>query len=172
MRVPFIAAWAKADSTNTFQKRLPIPAGVIQSQAANVTDLFPTILALTDIVVPRKHVVDGSRLDTLLAGKPDRRRKEQFLMHYPHSPHRSNYFTTWRDGDWKVIYHHIPSKASGDSHYQLYNLTKDPFESTDLARSEPKELRRMMRGLIDGLVKHDALNPVDDSGTPLKPRLP
>ena len=36
MRVPFIAAWAKADAGNAYQKRLPIAAGVIQSQQAAV----------------------------------------------------------------------------------------------------------------------------------------
>ena len=172
MRVPFIAAWAKADSNNPFQKRFPIPAGVIQNQVASVTDLFPTILAFTGNAAPTKHVVDGSRLDTLLSGKSDLSRKEQFLMHYPHGPHRSNYFTTWRDGDWKVIYHNFPSKASDESHYQLYNLAKDPFESTNLAGSEPKELRRMMRGLIGGLAQHGALPPVDEDGNALKPKLP
>ena len=29
-------------------------------------------------------------------------------MHYPHAVHRSNYFTTWREKDWKVIYHTLP----------------------------------------------------------------
>ena len=43
MRVPFIAAWAKADQTNPHQKRLRIPAGKIQEQVANVTDIFPTL---------------------------------------------------------------------------------------------------------------------------------
>ncbi len=32
MRVPFIAAWAKANPKNPHQKRLPIPAGAIQNQ--------------------------------------------------------------------------------------------------------------------------------------------
>ena len=47
MRVPFIAAWAKAERGHPLQERLPIPAGAIQSQQAAVYDLFPTILALT-----------------------------------------------------------------------------------------------------------------------------
>jgi arylsulfatase A-like enzyme len=174
MRVPFIAAWAKADPNNTYQQRLPIPAGKIQPQQATCYDLFPTILALTDIQAPKSHVVDGQRLDTLLTGKPDPKRKQTFLMHYPHSPHRSNYFTVYRDGDWKVIYHYIPSKASENSHYQLYNLAEDPFESRNLATTNPNQLRRMMQGLITSLERHHALYPVakKDGTTPLKPKLP
>jgi len=180
MRVPFIAAWAKAGEGNASQKRLPITVGGIQSQQAAIYDMFPTILALSGVKPPAKHIVDGARLDTLLTGKRDSRRQEQFLMHYPHAPHRSNYFTVWRDGDWKVIYHALPDVPthgnfiqSGGAHYQLFNLKDDPFEQTDLATSKPDDLRRMMRGLIAALEKHNALYPVDKDGTtPLKPKMP
>jgi len=174
MRVPFVAAWAKADGANPYQKRLPIPAGAIQKQQAAVYDLLPTVLALADVPSPQSHVVDGSRLDTLLAGKPDPAREETFLMHYPHSPHRSDYFTCYRRGDWKVVYHYFPSPASEGSHYQLYNLAADPFESQNLAASQPDQLRRMMEGLIAALEKHGAVYPMDktDGVTPLKPKLP
>ncbi|MCX7886713.1 MAG: sulfatase [Verrucomicrobiae bacterium] len=180
MRVPLIAAWAKPSPNNRHQKRLPIRAGAIQSQQAAVMDLFPTILAVAGVKAPPDHIVDGLRLDTLLSGKPDRRRKEQFLMHYPHGPHRSSYFTVWRDGDWKVIYHYLPqvpaasgALQSGGKRYQLFNLREDPFEQRDLADSQPNVLRRMMQGLVAALQHHDAQYPVDtDGSTPLNPRLP
>ena len=173
MRVPFIAAWAKASGDNPHQKRLPIAAGAIQSQQAAIYDLFPTILALTGIQSPAGQIVDGSRLDVLLAGKPDEMREETFLMHYPHSPHRSTYFTCYRRGDWKVIYHYFPSEASENSHYQLYNLAEDPFESNNLATSRPDQLRLMIQGLAAALEQHNAVYPVDkeDGSTPLKPKL-
>ena len=174
IRVPFIAAWAKPAADNPHQELLPIAAGAIQSQQAAVYDLFPTLLALTDIRSPENHIVDGHRLDTLLAGKPDDTREEAFLMHYPHSPHRSDYFTCYRHGDWKVIYHTFPSKVSDGTHYQLYNLAEDPFESKNLATSRPDQLGRMMQGLVTSLQKHNALYPVDnqDGTAPLKPILP
>ncbi|MBI5801312.1 MAG: sulfatase [Verrucomicrobia bacterium] len=173
MRVPFIAAWAKPNADNAFQKRLPIAVGAIQSQQAAVYDIFPTILALTGKSAPANHPVDGARLDTLLTGKRDASREEIFLMHYPHSPHRTDYFTTYRNGDWKVIYHYFPTEVSENSHYQLYNLKADPFEQKNLAASEPKELRRLMQGLIGGLENQHAVYPVDkDSKQPLKPKLP
>jgi arylsulfatase A-like enzyme len=172
MRVPFIAAWAKPNASNANQKRLPIPAGAIQSQQAAVMDLLPTILELTDTKPPRGYVVDGARLETLLTGKRDRRRAETFLMHYPHAPHRSDYFTVYRDGPWKVIYHYFPSAVSGNSHYQLFNLKDDPFEQQNLAAGKPAELRRMMKRLIAALERHEAAYPVDKTGTPAKPQLP
>lgn len=172
MRVPFIAAWAKTNGDHPHQKRLPIPAGTIQVQQAAVQDLFPTILGIASVTPPDNHLVDGAKLDTLLSGKRDARRTEIFLMHYPHAPHRSDYWTSFRDGDWKVVYHYVPSAASENSHYQLFNLKDDPFEQQNLAESAPDELRRMMRGLSDALEDHDAVYPVATDGTPLYPQLP
>lgn len=172
-RVPFIAAWAKPNAQNSWQKKLPISVGGIQSQQAAVYDLFPTILALVDRSAPAKHAIDGARLDTLLTGKRDAGREERFLMHYPHAPHRTDYFTTYRDGDWKVIYHYFPSEVSDNSNYQLFNLAKDPFEQQNLAATEPAELSRMMKGLIASLGNQQALYPVDKkTREPLKPQLP
>lgn len=172
-RVPFIAAWAKPNQENAQQQRLPIAAGAIQSQQAAVYDIFPTILALLGKEAPQNHVIDGSRLDRLLSGKRDSSREEVFLMHYPHAPHRSNYFTTYRQADWKVIYHYFPSQSSENSHYQLFNLSRDPFEQQNLAAAEPTELRRMMGSLMAAMERQNAFYPVDKDGTtPLKPQLP
>ncbi|HSP43244.1 MAG TPA: sulfatase, partial [Luteolibacter sp.] len=180
MRVPFIAAWAKADPANPHQKSLPIPAGRIQTQVADITDLLPTLAALTGTTPPADHPVDGKPLQILLTGKPDPARAETFLMHYPHGPHRSNYFTTWRDGDWKVIHHYLPqSKTHGGflqsagKRYQLFNLKTDPSEQTDLAEKEPARLRRMMEGLIKQTEAHHARYPIAKDGqTRLAPELP
>jgi arylsulfatase A-like enzyme len=172
-RVPFIAAWAKVNPANPFQKRLPIAVNAMQPQQAAVHDLFPTILALAGGRAPATHAVDGLRLDALLTGKPDRRRKEQFLMHYPHAPHRTDYFTVWRDGDWKVIYHYFPTEVSGGSHYQLFNLKTDPFEQKDLAATEPRELKRLMQGMVASLEQQNAVYPVQKDGrTRVKPKVP
>ena len=179
MRVPFMAAWAKPNASNPLQKKLRIPAGVIQQQVASVTDLFPTLLELTGVQAPDGHVVDGYRLQTLLAGQVDRERPERFLMHYPHGRHRSNYFTTWRDGDWKLIYHALPGERTTggriqfkEGHYELFNLKRDPFESTNVAKIKPAELKRMVRGLANALEEHNALYAVDSGGRELRPVVP
>ncbi len=173
MRVPFVAAWAKPNPEHPLQKRLPIAVGAVQGQLAAVYDLFPTLLGAAGADPPRGHVVDGTRLDTLLTGRRDATRGEVFLMHYPHAPHRSDYFTCFRQGDWKVVYHYFPSPVSGNSHYQLFHLGDDPFEQKNLAAARPDVLRRMMQDLVTVLANHNALYPVGEDGvTPLKPELP
>jgi arylsulfatase A-like enzyme len=173
MRVPFIAAWAKPAANTPIQNKLPVPAGVVQDQQAAVYDLFPTILELIGEKAPSSHAVDGASLNKLLSGKKDESRSTAFLMHYPHSPHRTEYFTSYRDGDWKVIYHYFPSQVSGDSHYQLFNLATDPFEQNDLSQSEPQQLKRLMGSMVEGLEAQGAVYPRDPkSGEPVKPKLP
>lgn len=162
MRVPFIAAWAKPNSGSALQQSLPIPGGAIQPQVASVCDLFPTILHLVGVTPPAGHRIDGARLDTLLTGKPDPSRSETFLMHYPHAPHRSDYWSSYREGRWKVIYHYYPSAASEYSHYQLFDLAADPFEQNNLATSHSDDLRRMMSRLIAALDDHEAVYPLDE----------
>ena len=178
MRVPFIAAWAKRNDDNPLQKQLKIPANAIQTQVASVCDLFPTIAKVTDAKMPAGHVVDGKPLQTLLTGQADSSREQQFLMHYPHGVHRSNYFTVWRNGDWKAIFHALPGeKSSGGSiqstsHYQLFNLKEDPFEANDLAKKQPEVLKRMIGEMDKELKAHHAVYPVDADGNELPPVLP
>ena len=173
MRVPFIAAWAKPDANNAHQQRLPIAVGAIQSQQAAVYDLFPTILKLVGANAPADHPVDGAPLDALLTGRRDPQHPETFLMHYPHAPHRTDYFTVYRDGAWKVIYHYFPTSVSEGSHYQLFHLADDPFEQRNLAASRPEELGRLMKGLVAALERCDAVYPIAKDGSgPVKPQLP
>ncbi len=173
MRIPFIASWAKRSSDNRHQQSLQIPAGLIQTQIASVCDLFPTILQITGCESPTSHPIDGHSLNTLLTGAQDASRPQSFLMHYPHAPHRSNYWSSLRDGSWKVIYHYFPSDVSENSHFQLFNLEQDPFEQQNLAATQPQELRRMMQELIRQLETHNAAWPLEeDLATPRKPRLP
>ncbi|MBS0266973.1 MAG: sulfatase [Planctomycetes bacterium] len=173
MRVPFLAGWARPDRSQPCQQRLPIAAGAIQTQMAAVYDLFPTILELIGAHVPAGHVVDGKSLTRLLRGQHDPAHEDVFLMHYPHAPHRSNYFTTFRQGDWKVIYHYFPSPASGGSHYQLFNLGNDPFEQQNLAAEQPGELRRLLLEMLARLDRQQALLPVGPDGvTPVQLRVP
>ena len=176
MRVPFIAAWAKPNPENPHQKRLPIADGALQGQVASVMDLLPTLLSVAGGQLPADHRVDGYPLDSLLAGKADETRPEKFLMHYPHGQHRSSYFTVWREGDWKVVYHYpVPgakqSPQPGQAYCELFNLKDDPFENNNRAAEEPETCRRLVQAMSSALEEAGALYPLSKGAKkiPLKP---
>ncbi len=100
-------------------------------------------------------------------------------MHYPHGIHRSNYFTVWRNGDWKVVYHTLPDVPTTGGriqftggNFELFNLAEDPFESRNLAASKPDVLQCMMKGMHAALEAHHSVYPVDAEGKELRPRVP
>lgn len=184
LRVPFIAAWAKPSAESQLQQKLPIKPNAVQTQVGSIIDLFPTLLNLANVPLPEGHKLDGADLAPLLTGKTVPSREQVFLNHFPHSPHRSHYFTSYRQGDWKVIYHYLPiseelkqkklKKHQGDStvRYELFDLKKDPYEATDLSEKNPKELKRMLSLMGQQLEEYEALYPVDANGNELKPVIP
>ena len=169
MRAPFIAAWASPDKENPLQQRLPIPQGAIQEQLATVMDIYPTVLSLSGVKNPETHIVDGFNLKTQLGGKSDESRPERFLMHFPHA-HRGNYFTSFRNGDWKLIYWYNPETPDKPT-YELYNLKEDPFEMEDLTASRKDKLSSMIKEMSQQLADEGALYPEDKEGNAIRPVL-
>lgn len=167
MRVPFIAAWAKPDGLNPLQKQLPIQAGVIQQQMGTVMDIYPTVLSVTGVDLPEKWVIDGYDLTPQLVGKKNEMRSEKFLMHFPHVS-RGSYYTTYREGDWKLIYYYNPELPDHPA-YELYNLKNDPIEMHNLATTETVKLKEMVQAMIRQLDTEGALYPEDKEGKVLKP---
>lgn len=173
MRAPLIAAWAKPNPANRWQRHTPIAANAIQRQVANITDLFPTILAAAELAPPAGHAVDGQPLQPLFSDPAATRAAKPFVMHYPHAPHRSDYFTVYRDGDWKLVYHFYPSAQSGDARYELFHLGEDPFESNNRASQEPERVRTLVSDMTALLDRLGGQYPVDgDSRTPRRPIAP
>ena len=72
-------------------------------------------------VVPQNYVIDGFDLKKQLSGKVDKKRPESFLMHFPHA-HRGSYFTTYRMGDWKLIYYYLPDASQKQSDNKNENI--------------------------------------------------
>lgn len=91
-------------------------------------------------------------------------------MHFPHGPHNSSYFTSYRSGDWKVVYDYNPAGKEPAKH-ELYNLNPDPFEKENLASENPQKLKEMVKAMARQLEAEDALYPVDADGDELKPRV-
>jgi len=149
LRVPFIAAWAKPDADHAAQKALPIPLGKHSQAVGRVYDLVPTIAALTGATFA--GALDGVDLAPALSGKKQAD-SETFLMHFPHD-HRSDYYSIWIEGDFKLVYHY--HRKAGER-CELFNLAEDPFEANNLASSEPEKRKAMIEALAAVLADADA----------------
>jgi hypothetical protein len=72
MRVPFIAAWAKPDTQNPHQQRLPVARGAIQSQQAAVYDLFRSrlywVIGILSLVIAHGRTGFGGVLPSVSSG--------------------------------------------------------------------------------------------------------
>lgn len=158
-RVPFIASWAEPKSDNDNQKRFKIKEGAIQSQIGRCYDIFPTVIELIGATTPSSYTVDGESLSRMLTGKTDKKRTDRFLSHFPHY-HRSNMFTTYREDNWKIIYHYMLDD-NDQNRYSLYDLNSDPSESEDLSSQHPKMVRSLMVKMVADLERKGALYPTD-----------
>ena len=163
VRVPFIAAWAKPDPANAFQKKIPIVRGGISGTWGACYDLLPTLAHVGGARIPAGWKVDGRNILPLFADPAADFPHRVFLSHFPHfhASRRCDFFSTLRDGEWKIIRQYDPTGElnNGKSHDRLYNLKEDPSESNDLSGRYPGRLKILRRVLEKTLKEHGALLP-------------
>jgi arylsulfatase A-like enzyme len=108
-------------------------------------DLVPTILTACGVRIPAQ--MQGLNLLDVAAGKGRLNRNTVFGEIYVHTatqlgrPDLDVTHRWMREGDWKLI---LPLREKGP---ELYNLTKDPLERTNLAAREPERLRQLQERL-------------------------
>ncbi len=167
VRVPFIASWAATDSTSEVQKRWPIVRNGVQRQMGTIMDIYPTLLEVAGVSLSDGHVIDGVSLRDQLVSTEPAARPEMFMMHFPHD-HNGSYFTTLREGPWKLIYYYNPARPEHPA-CELYNLDNDPTEVHNLALSQPDRVESMVNSMARRLEEEGALYPVDADGNELRP---
>jgi beta-fructofuranosidase len=124
MRVPTVTWWPGT-----------IPAGTVTDEIAVTTDLLPTMAKLTGGIVPKDRTIDGKDAADVLLGKAGAK-----------SPHQLHFYEVEgiRRGNWKLV--RVPRKG-GRRVSELYDLGKDPGETTNLAVQHP-ELTKELEGLL------------------------
>jgi len=143
-----------------------IRPGSVSDVPVNGTDVLPTLCAVAGINVKTKKVLDGVNiLPALLDGRTLKRPKPLFwwLFHA-----RGGKQVCMRQGDWKMLAEMTPhggtpevgaAPPNGQSYmdfiknaaldgFELYNLRKDPAETTNLAAREPERFEAMKKRLI------------------------
>ena len=165
IRVPCIIGWAAPGGG---MQLLPVAHGTLQTQVACIMDIYPTLMRLVGVSVPEDHPVDGQDLGVLLTGKKDPAREEVFMCHFPHR-HRGSYYTTYRNGPWKLIYYYNPAHPELPQSV-LFNLEEDPYETTDVSGLHPGIKARLLKEMTARLERERAAYPVDFEGRPIPPR--
>jgi arylsulfatase A-like enzyme len=136
-----------------------IPAGTVVDQPIHMVDVYPTLAGLAGAPLGRSKPLDGLDVwPTLAEGKPSPRTE----VVYDVEPFRA----ALRQGDWKLVWQAtLPSRA------ELFDLSKDPGETTDLASQHPEKVSAM-KEQIEGLAR-EAVPPLilEDALGVVKPGL-
>lgn len=173
-RVPMIVGWAEVAPESPIQQEYPIPQNAVNHDIVAMWDIYPTILSMLKLKVPVEQKVDGEDISPYFKGDASFHRTQKIYHHYPHHHAYANFYSTYRQGDWKVIYNYIDQyantdlwtsngyKTAGRFPWQLFNLKDDISESNDLAQDPAHQVRlmRMARALIRELNQVDAQYPV------------
>ncbi len=131
LRVPFIARWPGR-----------IAPGRVSNEIVHVTDLLPTLVAMTGGTVPADRPVDGVDQGPFLFGRQDKSQRDGFLFHIKNDLRA----VKWRD--WKLHYYWEPEVNEGKGKLEspyLFNLTRDPKEETDVLVHNTWVLGPMLR---------------------------
>ena len=130
-------------------------AGSESSVPVTGADFYPTILELCDLPLRPEQHVDGMSLVPLLTGGtlPER----PLYWHYPHYDNQGGEPSSLlRLGPWKLIHYYE------DGRNELYRLSSDPFEQSDLSRSFPARTAAMANQLQQWLDSVGAKFPEPD----------
>lgn len=129
IRIPFLLRWPE---------RLPV--GKVFDLPAISLDLVPTALAAAGVAIPKDAALDGVDLLPYLAGQAKARPHETLFWRYGASQ-------ALRQGDLKLVRQRDGARPPAD---ELYDLARDPGETTNLAAQQPQSLARM-RAAFDQL---------------------
>jgi len=129
IRVPMIAWWPGI-----------IPADTISSHVSAFWDIMPTLAEITGADLPEK--IDGISMLSELLGKSSVQKDHEYLYWEFHEQGGKQ---ALRKNDWKAVRLNVRLFPNEDP--KLYNLGKDPGETTDVADEYPQmitEIKKLM----------------------------
>lgn len=119
------------------------PAKIKKAAKSDVTsctvDYFPTVMDILDIEMPDQRPIDGVSLLPLIEGTMTERPKP-LAFHIQGK-------AAWHDGVMKAV-RDSSKRGKGKTNakaWELYDLSKDPTESTNLALKQPEKLQAMIK---------------------------
>lgn len=141
INVPFIARWPEH-----------VPAGVVNETAViGGVDLLPTFAVIAQAKLPAEYESDGEDISAALLGKTFTRGKPLLWEYgrndssfkYPGNATDRSPQLAMRDGKFKLLVN------SDGSQLELYDLTADPREQTNVAKEQTVVAARFQEHLLD-----------------------
>jgi arylsulfatase A len=149
IRIPGIFVWPGKIQPN-----------ILARQPAGLVDVLPTVCGLLGLDKPEGIHLDGSDISAILLGQPD-----TFTRHQPLFWHlqKSRPIVAMRDADYSLVAEPdyqlstdnmfkeswIPAiKNGGYKNYQLFNLAKDPNQTTNIAAENPELVEKLKQQLL------------------------
>ncbi len=113
-----------------------IKPGVV-SEMMHIVDMYPTFVGLAGTQLGKNKPLDGVDVwSTISDGKPSPREE----MVYNVEPYRAGV----RKENWKLVWTTLlPPRV------ELFDLSKDPFESTNLAEQNPGKVKELQTWIVD-----------------------
>lgn len=119
-RVPFFIRWPKEE--------LGKPRTI--TYASQVQDLLPTFIDLLGFELKHKQQFDGESLKPVL--KNEKLKDRMFVVQYGGNKQPEKYFSCVVWNTWRLV---------GEN--ELYDLSKDPGQTVNIAANYPQELKKM-----------------------------
>jgi arylsulfatase len=152
---PLIVSWPKGVKAR----------GEIRNRFVHVIDLYPTILEAAGVRRPevyrgrRLKPVEGASALATFASDAAKVRTEQYF--------ELGGQRAYLDGDWRLVTHHERGTPFENDRWELYDMSKDPNESNDLAAAHPEKVKELVAKWNAAAEKY-GVYPLDDRNLVIK----
>jgi arylsulfatase A-like enzyme len=126
LRVPFIFYWKNH-----------VAPGETFRELVTCLDILPTIATLTEAQIPDSITLDGRSVADIFSGK------NNSLPNRPYYYVRNGVPEAVRSGDWKLLSTTSTVNDTSKTTIELYNLSLDPGERTNVADVNPQKIMEM-----------------------------
>ena len=148
IRVPCVVRWPGQ-----------IKAGSRSRVPSYFPDWFVTLASIGKGELPENQVLDGIDLLPVLRGEAEKNRKKPMIWEF----HGYGGIVAVRDGKWKALRRDVGRRKAKPAAWELYDLSVDPDESTDLAAVWPERVKQLEAAwLADRSVNPDFPLPAAD----------